>query len=903
MPAIRFVAPLRKTLSRMSPIVMANEVDTSRRLDYHKIALEAMGVTDLSSLGKLPISGIVTPSCGLLVPRADGIISRQTTFSSVVRIKPGQGARARFLEKIGGVTDILKANAFPQAMSPTPRQPRPTQPIPLFALSTLPINVAYWAADWVEVAPDTQIILMQPNRWLVIIANRISFGANVSIGWEMVEKVRPGKPVKPRTPDPPPQSIYMAGTVGRNGTGGARGGPAPNGDHGAEIEIWTLDMTGTPEVVVAGQDGFKGGHGGDGGDGGKGAKGKNWTPNLGGLDCANGPGNGGDGGPGGRGGDGSVGGGGGNGGRFSLYAPQAVIDRYLSGFYIDATAGRGGEGGEPGLGGKGGEGGPPGNDRTGVLGGCPTSYGKWGKRGADGAQGTHGTKGPNGQHQPNPFKFQTIDKDAIVRALSKPAINALTPVEAIEGVTVTINGKRFTRTDTVTVDGVTCATTVSSDTLLTFIVGKVPGGRQKAIQVRQTDGTLSNKASMHILPTLKNAESGNGRSDSMPPARFRPSTWVTLVGTGFSPGSYVRVLDQHVTGGDVQYVDSHTLKFKLIRPASTPRNSAGEVVEIQVILADGTTSNSISIVLDTYRILVLGDSILWGQGLRDDLKFSAQVERFINVQQGNIGVYRDILAHSGAVIGVGNTNAPAALPGEVPAAHPTILQQISAFTGAKDTIDLILLDGGINDVGVEDIVGPTATSNLTDKTRQNCYHDMKVLLTTVTREFPAARVIVTGYYQIVSEDSDVTMLAMLLVGVGIPIVGLPTSVIAGGILTVAAKQIMIDRSKTFADRSQIEIQRAVQEVNATLASGSRVQFAQPSFGPRNAIFAPDAWIWGVDEDLSPADHENQGGVAPQRAQDCASVGSAAPIYCGIASIGHPNVKGANEYFRVIASLL
>lgn len=910
MSIVNFAEPLRKKSMPMAPVVMVGQDNTARRLDYHKMVLDAMGVTDLSSLGKLKISGIVTPTPGLLVPRTDGLVSRQTTFGSVLRFKPGQVAGPRLLEKIGGTTNILKARSFPQ-LRPTGRG---TGPVQVYSHShsphsyshfpsILPIDVAYWSADWIVIADDTLVVLKRPNRFLMIIANRISFGNNVSIGWEMVDKPRPKKPPRPRTPVTPSQSIYMRGTSGTNGTEGIAGGPAPNGDHGAEIEIWTLNMTGTPDIVVAGQDGFKGGDGGYGSNGGKGAKGKNWTPRWGGLDCANGPGNGGNGGRGGRGGDGHIGGGGGNGGRFSFYAPQTIIKRYINGFYVEDSPGRGGEGGEPGPFGKGGRGGKPGNDRSRRP--CVTSFGKWGKPGRDGKSGKHGGRGPDGQHQHDALRIQVIDQAAFLTAWSKPAIiYPPTPTEAKEGDTVTVNGKRFARTDTVIVDSVSCATTVSSDTLLTFIVGKLPGGRQKPVQVQQADGTLSNKATIHILPTMHHAASNDERSDSTPPARFRPSTWVTLVGTGFALGAHVRILNQHVTGTDVQYVDSNTLRFKLIRPTSTPRNSAGEVVNVRVILADGSASNSISIVLDTYRLLVLGDSLAWGQGLRDDLKFSAQVERHISEQQGDIGVYRDVLAHSGAVIGVNDTNVPVTLPGEVPTSYPTILQQISAFTGAKDTIDLILLAGGVNDIDVLDILLPTSTSDLKEKARQHCYEDMKFLLTTVTRKFPQAKVIVCGYFLIVSEDSDLRMLSMLLTGVGASLSRLvPGGWIVGGILSVKAKNKMIERTKTFADRSSIEIKKAVRDINATLEGGPRVHFAHPDFGSHNTIFASEAWLWGVEADLSAADHENQGGVAPQRAQNCALAGDAAPVYCSIASIGHPNVKGANEYARVITALL
>jgi hypothetical protein len=89
MPVVHFVAPLRRSHVHLSPVVTADRDDGANRLEYHKIALEAMGVTDVSSLGKLEVSGIVTPTSGLLLPRADGIVARQTTFGNVLRVRPG----------------------------------------------------------------------------------------------------------------------------------------------------------------------------------------------------------------------------------------------------------------------------------------------------------------------------------------------------------------------------------------------------------------------------------------------------------------------------------------------------------------------------------------------------------------------------------------------------------------------------------------------------------------------------------------------------------------------------------------------------------------------------------------------------------------------------------------------
>ncbi len=900
MSTVTFVTPISSVTSfnLVAPWVLTDAIRLKTRLESHKIVLESMGVTDLAILGKLTISGVVTPSSGLLVPQASGIVARQSTFGNALRFTQQPGSGPRLLERIGGTTAILKAQPFSQMR--------------LYSASTMaapssvhPINAAYWAAEWVEIAANTQILLMQPERHLVILANRITFGSDVSIGWEMKDKPRPEKPQKPKAPDAPRQSTDMSGTSGRRGTNGTGGNPSPNGDDGPEIELWTLDMTGTPRVVVRGQDGFKGGDGGDGGDGGRGAKGKDWSPDWTFAYCDNGPGNGGRGGHGGTGGKGGQGGAGGRGGTFSLYAPQAVITRYIGGFSVDATGGRGGEGGAPGLGGSGGQGGSKGSNRTGHwLGPCDVGdYGQNGQRGNHGGIGRSGDKGSDGSEQNQPIRVQAISSDDFTTALNKPAIVTMNPQQAKEGDTVSITGMRFARTDTVWVDNVQCATTVTSDKTITFVMGKVPGGRRQTVQVRQTDGTISNSASLNVLPTLRSAQSNGLRSDTSPPAHFRPSSVVTLTGTGFAQGARVRVLDQYVPDQDVEYVDSNTLRAKLIRPTSTPRNPDGEPVDIQVILADGSASNEISLVLATYRIVVFGDSVQWGQGLQDDLKFSAIVERHVSANNGHIGVYRDVLAHSGAIIGVGKTSPHPALPGEVPAKYPTILEQVASYPGDKGKVDLILLDGGTNDIDIENIVSPVATSDLEHLVRKHCYEDMKTLLHRVTSQYPNAKVIVTGYFPIVSDDSNLVYLAALLVGMGIPLLGLPAGILVGGVLTLAAKQMMIKRSSIFVARTTFEIPKAIQEINATLSGGPRVFFAQPNFLSKNAFMAPDAWLWGVDLPLIPQDGQAIGGVAQQRALNCAASGSLAPLHCNIASIGHPNVAGAKAYAQSITALL
>src|SRR5256714_9248851 len=92
----------------------------------------------------------------------------------------------------------------------------------------------------------------------------------------------------------------------------------------------------------------------------------------------------------------------------------------------------------------------------------------------------------------------------------------------------------------------------------------------------------------------------------------------------------------------------------------------------------------------TYRIVVLGDSVPWGQGLEPAEKFYSLVQAAIP------GAESTLIAHSGATIGVGVPPTEAQVDGEGPTAYPTIMQQVDAFNDAPETVDLVLVNGGVH---------------------------------------------------------------------------------------------------------------------------------------------------------------------------------------------------------------
>jgi len=301
----------------------------------------------------------------------------------------------------------------------------------------------------------------------------------------------------------------------------------------------------------------------------------------------------------------------------------------------------------------------------------------------------------------------------------------------------------------------------------------------------------------------------------------------------------------------------------------------------------------------TYRMVVVGDSVPWGQGLLEEHKYHTLVAQGLAQRIGNPPFEKTVLAHSGAVIGVGMRNNPGSLDGEVPTSYPTIIQQVDAFNDAPETVDLVLVNGGINDVDIRDILNPfTDTSYLQDWTETHCHVHMKTLLDEVTAKFslPTARIIVTGYYPILSEKSDPDFFEPFFKAVGAPWLDFLGDKFLDLIIEKSVKHCGV-----FSDQSATALQNAVDDANGTPSGGGRVGFVSSGFGPDNSAFAPAHWIFGVDDaDLSPEDE-----VVAARHASC-DRDEKDPLRrweCYRASAGHPNPGGAKQYAAQILAAL
>lgn len=296
-----------------------------------------------------------------------------------------------------------------------------------------------------------------------------------------------------------------------------------------------------------------------------------------------------------------------------------------------------------------------------------------------------------------------------------------------------------------------------------------------------------------------------------------------------------------------------------------------------------------------FRMVVLGDSVPWGQGLNPPEKFYSLVQAALT--GSNDSGSCTVLAHSGATIGVGVTTIGPEIDGEVPTSYPTVMQQCESFADSPESVDLVIVNGGLNDIDFRMILNPfTDSSDLQDMIRQFCFRDMKTLLRSVIGKFtkPAGKIVVTGYYSMLSAESNLPLAPVFLAMHGVSL---------SPFLDIFGDNILdkvIANCEQFYSESTKMFQKAVRKINKKTGGAARIFFAQPPFKAANAALAPDAWLWGVNPDFSPQDP-----VQKSRHEACNLFERdiIRRLSCYRASAGHPNITGSKKFAEAILAVI
>src|SRR5262245_38376336 len=159
----------------------------------------------------------------------------------------------------------------------------------------------------------------------------------------------------------------------------------------------------------------------------------------------------------------------------------------------------------------------------------------------------------------------------------------------------------------------------------------------------------------------------------------------------------------------------------------------------------------------SFHMAVLGDSVAWGSGLPDEEKYWMHVGRWLERRLGR-PVKPQVVAHSLAVIEPRADDIVPPVWGEIRFRHPSITYEALSDPRIGDPgptgIDLILMDGGINDMNPFNLILPWRSPRwVEEQAAEVCGRRMKNLLLPVLGRFTKARVVVTGYYPVVSEST------------------------------------------------------------------------------------------------------------------------------------------------------
>ncbi|WP_263377532.1 SGNH/GDSL hydrolase family protein [Granulicella paludicola] len=164
----------------------------------------------------------------------------------------------------------------------------------------------------------------------------------------------------------------------------------------------------------------------------------------------------------------------------------------------------------------------------------------------------------------------------------------------------------------------------------------------------------------------------------------------------------------------------------------------------------------------TLKIIAFGDSVVWGNGDRNEHKFVSLVAHRLADATGR-AVELTTYAHSGALLsgGCGGcfypllNNVPVA---DVNAGRPNVLEQSTGAGMGSQDVELVLVDGCINDVNGEQVALPfplnwTSREEIERRVYTLCSGPVAQLLANAKARYPYATVVLLPYFRIISTAS------------------------------------------------------------------------------------------------------------------------------------------------------
>ncbi|HEV7646181.1 MAG TPA: hypothetical protein VGO50_19765 [Pyrinomonadaceae bacterium] len=326
-----------------------------------------------------------------------------------------------------------------------------------------------------------------------------------------------------------------------------------------------------------------------------------------------------------------------------------------------------------------------------------------------------------------------------------------------------------------------------------------------------------------------------------------------------------------------------------------------------------------------FNFLVVGDSIISGQGLKENQRFYYLVKQWLETEvfENSRPVELKVKAHSGASINLRPTETAALkkagpqktgidenkpYPGEVNLTFPSINSQID--TALKEyadprSVDLVMLTGGITDTRLTRIMDPFRSNEaLRQEIVKHCGEDMFGLLRHIAVSFPNALIVLVGYYPVISKYTPKKKLLNHVLEVS-NFPGALKALVNNPLNRALLKHYtskMIARSVLWAEGSTIEFKKTVARLNAEFGS-QRAVFVDSPIKEKNSLGAPKTLVFELGK------HGRlQDPMASERKTICQEVLPGlrestdlkfGTRVCEMAGIGHPDPEGAKAIAEAI----
>jgi hypothetical protein len=282
-------------------------------------------------------------------------------------------------------------------------------------------------------------------------------------------------------------------------------------------------------------------------------------------------------------------------------------------------------------------------------------------------------------------------------------------------------------------------------------------------------------------------------------------------------------------------------------------------------------------------VAAFGDSLMWGQGLARNKTFAQMATTgfsqlaggkpakivYANARSGakirargeERHDFADVYPHlfSGGVIDpariafeAGLNESPATgLYGEVPATFPTVRSQVMMLPDALGrTVDVALVDGGVNDMAPEDVINPELHSGsnfvgaFDGLIRSICFDDVTDLLIRVRTKCPNAVILYFGFFRPLSFKSSTAQISALLKHELNDDFGWWLNSVLN--LTDVNRVIHdgLTRSEWMLGRFTYWTRQAVAELNRNSSRrGPGILYVPSGFGDDNSAFCRNPFLW------------------------------------------------------------